>query len=74
MNHILTQCELQTILRNNHKIFINVNPVLYAGDMNPDYYYPTHNNSLINTSIRCKTWEEALEIGLQYGLTLIITK
>ncbi len=66
-----TQAFLQKWLREVHKIYIGAVPVIYSGDDEASYYYPTINNCTIDTKLRYKSYEEALEQALQDGLKLI---
>lgn len=65
-----TQSLLQKWLREIHKIYASVQPVIYTGDEVASYYQPLLANCSVGKE-RYKTYEDALEIALFEGLKLI---
>ncbi len=68
-----TQSLLQKWLREVHNIYVSSYPAIAIGWPEPSFYQPHINNCCIDGrgKDKYKTFEEALEIGLQEGLKQI---
>jgi hypothetical protein len=66
-----TQSLLQKWLREKHNLYVNANPVIYAGDEKASYFQSSLNTNIILYRERFDTYEDALEASLKYALTLI---
>jgi hypothetical protein len=66
-----TQTELQRWLREIKFVYVNVQPIIYTGELKASYYQPLINQSTISIRKKYDTWEEALEEGLKEALKLI---
>lgn len=66
-----TQTELQRWLREIKFVYVNVQPIIYTGELKASYYQPLINQSTISIRKKFDTWEDALEEGLKEALKLI---
>jgi hypothetical protein len=69
--HCVSQALLQRWLREIKFCYVNVQPIIYTGELKASYYQPLINQSTINIRKKFDTWEEALEEGLKAALNLI---
>jgi len=66
-----SQSLLAKWLRDKHNLYVNANPVIYAGDEKASYFQSSLNTNIILYKERFDTYEDALEASLKYALNLI---